>query len=239
MSASSRRLRISDVLLFTWDVLWVASFFLSDRDEAFAYFFDFAALAFAMSNLPIILLGDVTFVAVYLFALMSGVSTFTGATALLAHINGASVPRIQLLLTASMPTVAFVVWGSANASIRTSALSLRRTGNLASADPLRVLLASLTWIVAPVVFAATYSFEVNRVLFQSGLCFVHMDELTAAPTPSPDGRECGVEWASGCQCSLFYIRHLVIICLTVICFIILILLELLATPNRSGVVLVR
>ena len=91
-----------------------------------------------------------------------------------------------------------------------------------------MLLASLTWIVVPVVYAATYSFDVHRVLWQSALC----------ASPSDCGAE-GDEWTADCQCSLFYLRHLAILALANVCLIALLLLEILRTPNRPGVVLVR
>tara|TARA_Y100000389_G_scaffold173262_1_gene182322 strand:- start:3214 stop:3714 length:501 start_codon:yes stop_codon:yes gene_type:complete len=81
------------VLFFVWDVMWVATFFLSDHEEPFAYFFDFAALALSAADVPFILLGDVTAMAIYLLAFMAGVANFLGATALLAYLND---PRIRI-----------------------------------------------------------------------------------------------------------------------------------------------
>ena len=230
---SRRRLRISDVLLFAWDVLWITSFFAStDRDGAFETYFDFAGAGVVAASLPFVLFGDVSTAAVYLFAFMNGVAVFTGATALLAYVAdaGVHVPRLQLVLTASLPYAAALLWGSAARSIRESAHALRHPGNLASADPVRVVLAATTWVVAPTAFAATLAFDVPRVLFWSGLC--------ADGARDPEGDPCA-EWDDACTCDLLYVRHLVIIALSTVCLTVLIVLELLRTPNRGPVVLAR
>lgn len=234
-------LRISNILLFAWLALWTATHFLEDGKASFATFFDFAALAIGLAGLPFLVLGAVRYAA-QLFVVMNGVATFVAATALVAFFHdpqlGDNLSRLQIILTASAPPVVAMVWGSYQDDIQASAQDLRQRGNLASADPVRVVLAAVSWIIVPLVYASTYGFQVQRLLFEAGLCAGSNCDGEGGEGEGGEG-EGGGEWSSACECSLFYLRHLAIISVTIFSYNLLLLLELLKIQGSAqGTVLV-